>query len=97
MGGGIPGRRFGGGHEGARGGEDSILSTRAAGLFLEDFGDRRESFINPVNNREEAQRGMWTNVVEDNWRRDVWVGSSRFWVRPRRHCGHGPRETRRDG
>ncbi|CAJ1406627.1 unnamed protein product [Effrenium voratum] len=60
-----------------------------AGLFLEDFEDRRESFINPVDHREEVRRGVWTQIVEDNWRRDVWlregwVGSSRFWVRPRR-------------
>ena len=60
-----------------------------AGLFLEDFEDRRESFINPVNHREEVRHGVWTQIVEDNWRRDVWlregwVGSSRFWVRPRR-------------
>ena len=56
-----------------------------AGLFLKDFLDRRESFINPVNNREEAQRGQcrfffWRDV----WLREGWVGSSRFWVRPRR-------------
>ena len=55
------------------------------GVFLEDFLDRRESFINPVNHREETPRGIW----DDNWRRDRWLregwtGSSRFWVRPRR-------------
>ena len=59
------------------------------GVFLEDFLDRRESFINPVNHREETPRGIWGEVVDDNWRRDRWLregwtGSSRFWVRPRR-------------
>ncbi|CAJ1376698.1 unnamed protein product [Effrenium voratum] len=59
------------------------------GVFLEDFLDRRESFINPVNHREDTPRGVWGEVVDDNWRRDRWLregwtGSSRFWVRPRR-------------